>query len=106
VVTRVRKALANSYLVSDAEGAWYLIQGGPPFTVYLLDADLKPTQLGEIAGRGFHTIRIADARFIAPDVLRAVQFSFLARAASRRHRKAQCPSISAVPAIASHIHDT
>jgi hypothetical protein len=69
VVRRVKKSLDRSYLVSDLKGSWYLIEGGPYFTLYQLDADLNLTALGEFAGKGFHSYGIADARFIAPDVL-------------------------------------
>ncbi len=69
LVRRVAKVLADCYVVSDPEGAWYLIQGGPVFTVHRVESDLKLTPLGRFAGQGFHTIRIADARFIARDVL-------------------------------------
>ena len=69
VVNRLDLPLADAFVVADPEGAWYLIQGPPHFMVYRIDGDLKLTHLGEFAGKGHHTIRIMDARFIAKDVL-------------------------------------
>jgi len=69
LVNRVDLPLADAFVVADPEGAWYLIQGPPHFMVYRIDGDLKLTHLGEFAGKGHHTIRIMDARFIAKDVL-------------------------------------
>jgi hypothetical protein len=69
LVKRVKLYLAHCCVVADAEGAWYLVQGGPNFTVYQVDKDLNLTQLGNFAGKGHHSVRIADVRFIAKDVL-------------------------------------
>jgi hypothetical protein len=60
--------LANCYVVADTDN-WYLIQGSPNFTVYAVDKDLQLTRLGNFSGRGFHSIRVADACFPAKDVL-------------------------------------
>ncbi len=51
------------------QGAWYLVQGAPHFTVYRVDGDLNLTLLGDFAGKGHHSTRILDARFISKDVL-------------------------------------
>ena len=69
MVQRVDLPLADGFVVADPEGAWYLVQGPPRFTVYRVEGDRKLTRLGEFAGKGHHTIRIMDARFISKDVL-------------------------------------
>ena len=69
VVNRVDLPLADGFVVAEPEGAWYLVQGPPRFTVYRIEGDLKLTRLGEFAGKGHHTIRIMDARFLSKDVL-------------------------------------
>jgi hypothetical protein len=66
---RVELNLADCEVVADPDGTWYLIQGAPHFTVYRVDQDLALTRLGSFAGKGHHTIRIADARFLGADVL-------------------------------------
>jgi hypothetical protein len=69
LVRRSDLYLADCFIVADPDGVWFLIQGGPRFTVYQVDQDLKLTRIGEFAGKGHHTIRIQDARFISKDVL-------------------------------------
>jgi hypothetical protein len=69
LVNRVALYLADCFVVAEPEGTWYLIQGAPHFTVYQVEGDLKLTRLGDFAGKGHHTIRILDARFISKDVL-------------------------------------
>jgi len=69
VVKRVELYLADSFVLADAEGSWYLIQGSPNFTVYQVDSELNLKSLGKYAGKGHHSVRILDARFISKDVL-------------------------------------
>jgi hypothetical protein len=69
LVRRVDLSLADCFIVAAPDGAWFLIQGGPRFTVYQVDQDLRLTRLGKFAGKGHHTIRIQDARFISKDIL-------------------------------------
>lgn len=69
VVKRVKLNLADSLVLADRDGAWYLLQGAPRFTVYQVDGRLNLKRLGTFAGRGHHSIRIADARFIANGLL-------------------------------------
>jgi len=69
LVRRVDLYLADCFVVAEPGGTWYLIKGAPHFTVYQVEGDLKLTRLGDFAGKGHHTIRILDARFISKDVL-------------------------------------
>jgi hypothetical protein len=69
VVKRVRLYLGSGCVVTDSDGAWYLIQGAPDFKVYQIDNDLKLTRLGSFTGKGHHSTHILDARFISSDTL-------------------------------------
>ncbi len=69
LVKRVKMNLADCFVVPDLDGIWHLVEGGPNFTVYQVDKDLNLTRLGDFSGRGFHTIRILDARFISKGTL-------------------------------------
>jgi hypothetical protein len=69
LVKRVKLYLAESFVLADSSGAWYLVQGGPDFTVYQVDQELNLIHLGDFAGKGHHDIRIVDTRFISKDVL-------------------------------------
>lgn len=68
-VKRVKLYLADCLASADRDGAWYLVQGGPRFTVYQIDEKLNLKRLGNFAGQGDHSIRIADCCFIADRVL-------------------------------------
>jgi hypothetical protein len=69
LVKRVKRYLAECLVLADPEGAWYLIQGAPKFTVYQVDKDLNLKDLGTFKGQGHHSVRILDARFISKAVL-------------------------------------
>ncbi len=71
IVKRVDLYLANSFVVADADGAWYLVRwsAGADFTVYQIDNELNLTPLGNFKGTGRHATRILDARCIAKGVL-------------------------------------
>jgi hypothetical protein len=69
LVKRVSLYLAHCIVVADPDGAWYLIEGGPNFTVHRVDEGLNLTRLGNFTGRGHHGVDIADARFISNEVL-------------------------------------
>jgi hypothetical protein len=68
-VRRVALYLADCLVVAEPDGAWFLIEGGPKFTVYGVEKDLKLTRLGTFAGKGHHSVAILDARFISKDLL-------------------------------------
>jgi hypothetical protein len=68
-VARVELPLLDRLVVAEPEGAWYLIHGAPRFAIDQINGNLKLTRLGDFAGKGHHTLRIVDARFISQDVL-------------------------------------
>jgi hypothetical protein len=68
-VTRVKISLGHCYFVANPDGVWYLIQGGPHFTVYQVDQDLKLKEIGDFSGEGGHSYDILSARFISNNVL-------------------------------------
>ncbi len=69
-VRRVKEYLDRAFVLADPDGNWFLIQGGPHFTVYQVDQELKLTELGDFRGKGFHSFGgIVDARFISKSVL-------------------------------------
>jgi hypothetical protein len=86
VVKRVKLYLADCTVAADFDGTWYLIQGGPDFTVYRLDQELNLSRLGNFAGKGHHSIHIEDARFISKDMLHL----FWADVLSRNHLRMRC----------------
>jgi hypothetical protein len=69
LVKRVKLYLAHCLVLADSDGTWYLVQGDPHFTVYQADRELNLTRLGDFPGKGHHSTRIVDARFISKDVL-------------------------------------
>jgi hypothetical protein len=69
-VRSVNNYLDRAFVLADPDGGWFLIQGGPHFTVYQVDQELKLTELGDFQGKGFHSFGgIVDARFISKNVL-------------------------------------
>jgi hypothetical protein len=69
LVERVEINLADSLVLADPDGIWYLIQGAPRFTVYRVEKDLSLTRLGDFAGKGHHSVQVVDARFLTKDLL-------------------------------------
>lgn len=63
------KTLATHYVVPTANRKWWLIKGSPRFELFKIDERLSLIPYGSFAGRGHHTIQVADAKFIAKDVL-------------------------------------
>ena len=88
LVRRVSLYLANCSVVAGPDGSWYLLNwpGSANFTVYEVDKELHLKRLGSFAGKGHHSVRILDARFISKDVLHL----FWADVLSGNHLRMRC----------------